>query len=162
MNSKTFLVMGMATSFVVAMMLNVFPLKHHLASIRPMFLAMVLAFWVLYRSPMIGVWVVFVVGLMADLLLGTHLGHQAFSAVLMAFVLRVFLMYAKELNLAQSWLLTAIGLLVYQVTLWVLQAFSHQNFVWSGFGSLITSVVVFPVLWFPLYHINRQLKERAY
>mgnify|MGYP007087627906 CR=1 FL=1 len=96
------------------------------------------------------------------LLLGTHLGHQAFGAVLMAFIIRVLLLYTKELSLSQAWILGAIGLSIYQASLWILQGFSHAQFVWTGVGSLISSIVLFPMMWYPLYWINRQLKERAY
>lgn len=162
MNSKPFLIIGIIASFVVASMLNVYPLGHAMASVRPMFLAMVLAFWVMYRSSMMRVWTAFLVGIISDLLLGTHLGHQAFSAVLMAFVIRLLLLYTKELALSQAWVLGAIALIVYQVALWILQAFSHDEFLWRGVGSLISSIVLFPVFWHPLYQINRQLKERAF
>lgn len=161
-NAKLFLVIGMIASFIMASVLSVFPLKHTLASIRPMFMVMVLAFWVLYRSTMLGVWAVFLVGIVADILLGTHLGHQAFCATLMAFVLRLLLVYAKDLTLTQAWTFSAIGLVVYQVALWILQAFSYYNFVWTGFGSLVSSIALFPLIWYPLYWINRQQKERAY
>lgn len=162
MNSKPFLIIGIIVSFVVASMLNVYPLGYDLAKLRPMFLAMTLVFWVMYRSTMLGVWSVFLVGMVSDLLLGTHLGHQAFSAVLMAFVVRILLLYAKELALSQAWLLGAIGLVVYQLSLWVLQAFSYNEFIWLGFGSLATSIMLFPILWYPLYWVNAQLKERAF
>ena len=107
MNSKPFLIIGIIISFVVASMLNVSPLGYDMASVRPMFLAMVLA-------------------------------------------------------LSQAWVLGVIALSVYQVSLWILQAFSHAQFVWTGMGSLMSSIVLFPVMWYPLYWINRQLKERAY
>lgn len=162
MSSKSFLIIGMVVSFVIASMLNVYPLHHLLASIRPMFLVMVLVFWVMYRSSMMGVLSVFVVGFISDLLLGTHLGHQAFCAVFMALVVRASLLYTKELNLMQAWTIATLGLITYQVTLWILQAFSHYHFVWLGIGSLISSIVLFPAVWLPLYWINRQLKERAY
>lgn len=162
MNSKSFFIIGMVASFVVASMLNVYPLSPIFASMRPMFLAMVLIFWVMYRSTMLGVWSVFLVGLVSDLLFGTHLGHQAFCAVVMAFAVRVALLYTKELNLMQAWLIASIGLSIYQVTLWTLQAFSYHGFTWLGIGSLISSVALFPAVWLPLYWINQQLKERAY
>ncbi|MDO4896882.1 MAG: rod shape-determining protein MreD [Moraxella sp.] len=162
MKPKALLIMGMMVSFVVASMLNIYPLKYAFASIRPMFLVMVLAFWVIYRSTMLSVWVVFLVGLVSDLLFGTHLGHQAFCATLMAFVLRAMLIYAKELTLVQSWMLAVVGLLVYQGTLWFLQALTYHEFMWTGVGSLISSMALFPLLWVPLYWINGQLKGRAY
>lgn len=162
MNSKVFLVIGMVMSLVVASMLNVYPLGYTLASIRPMFMAMVLIFWVMYRSTMLGVWPVFLVGLICDLLLSTHLGHQAFSMVLAAFVLRVLLLRARELSLVQAWALASVGLCVFQVSLWILQAFVYTKFIWLGFGSLVSSIVLFPLIWQPLYWINSHLKERAF
>ena len=162
MSSKSFLIIGIIASFVVASMFNVYPLSPIFASIRPMFLAMVLVFWVMYRSTMLGVWSVFLAGLISDLLFGTHLGHQAFCAVLMAFVVRVSLFYTKELTMIQAWVIAAIGLTTYQGSLWILQAFTHHNFTWLGIGSLLMSIILFPALWLPLYWINRQLKERAY
>lgn len=161
MNSKAFLVTGMTTSFIVASMLNVYPLKYTFG-IRPMFLVMVLAFWVMYRSNMMSVWAVFLVGIGCDLLLGTHLGHQAFCAVAMAFSLRLMLLYTKELTLVQSWVLAALGLGIYQTLLWILQAFSHHVFTWMGIGSLVSSIALFPLFWFPLYWVNSKHKDRAY
>lgn len=162
MNSKFFLIIGMVMSLVVASMLNVYPLGYTLASIRPMFMVMVLIFWVMYRSTMMGVWSVFLVGILCDLLLGTHLGHQAFSAVLMAFVLRILLLRARELSLVQAWVLASASLCTYQVSLWILQAFVYTDFIWLGFGSLVSSIILFPLIWQPLYWINSHLKERAF
>lgn len=162
MKPKAILITGMVASFIVASMLNVYPLPYAFAGIRPMFMVMVLIFWVIYRSTMLSVWAVFLVGLICDLLLGTHLGHQAFCATLMAFVLRVMLVYAKELTLMQAWVLAVVGLCVYQGTLWFLQALTYHGFMWTGIGSLIGSMALFPLLWLPLYWINNQHKGRAY
>lgn len=162
MKPKALLITGITASFITASMLNVYPLSPTFASIRPMFLAMVLAFWVIYRSTMMSVWVVFLVGLVSDLLFGTHLGHQAFCATLMAFVLRVMLIQTKELTLIQAWVLALVGLVVYQGTLWFLQALAYHEFMWTGVGSLVSSVALFPLLWVPLYWINSQFKDRAY
>ncbi|MCL1624023.1 rod shape-determining protein MreD [Moraxella sp. Tifton1] len=151
----------MFLSFVIASALNVYPLSFELAGFRPMFLMIVLIFWIMYRPTIMRVWLVFLIGLSADLLLDTHLGHQAFCAVLMSFVLRVLLIYIKELNLKNVWPCAAIALVVYRSVLWVLESFSH-GFIWTGFGSLMMSMVVFPLFWYPLYWVNGQLKERAW
>lgn len=162
MKPKAILITGMVVSFIVASMLNVYPLPPIFASIRPMFLVMVLIFWVIYRSGMLSVWMVFLVGLVSDLLFGTHLGHQAFCATLMAFVLRVMLIYSKELALVQAWVLAVVGLLVYQGTLWFLQVLTYHEFIWTGVGALFSSMALFPLLWLPLYWVNGQHKDRAY
>lgn len=98
MKSKAFLITGMIASFIVASTLSVYPLQHTLASIRPSFMVMVMIFWVMYRSSMMSVWAVFLVGLASDLLLGTHLGYQAFCAVLTALVLRIMMLYSERAN----------------------------------------------------------------
>lgn len=161
-NSKVFLITGVILSFIIASMLNIYPLGYIGAVIRPMYLMMVLVFWVMYRSVMMSVWSVFLVGLVADLLLGTYLGQQAFSALLMAFVVRIILLSVKELKLAQAWFIAAIGLSVFQVSLWILQSFSHHQLIWLGFGSLLSSIILFPLLWYPLFWLNDKHKERAY
>ena len=129
MNSKAFLITSVIVSFIITSMLNVYPLGHAMAAVRPLYLMMVLVFWVMYRSVMMSVWSVFLVGVIADLLLGTHLGHQAFSALLMAFVVRIMLLSVKELRLTQAWIIATVGLSVFQVSLWVLQSFSHSQLI---------------------------------
>ena len=162
MKSKAFLITGMIASFIVASTLSVYPLQHALASIRPSFMVMVMIFWVMYRSSMMSVWAVFLVGLASDLLLGTHLGYQAFCAVLTALVLRIMMLYSKELTLVQAWFGASVGLCVYQVALWILHALAYGEFSFIGFGSLLSSILFFPVVWLALHWINKQVKERAY
>lgn len=161
MNSKYVVWLGIVISFVVASALNIYPLGYTLASVRPMFLAVVLVFWLMYRPNFMRVWLVFLIGLSADLLLDTHLGHQAFCAVLMGLGLRILLIYVKELTLKNAWVCAGAALSMYQLMLWILQSFSH-GFIWAGFGSLVMSILVFPLFWYPLYWVNGQLKERAW
>lgn len=155
------LFLGLVASFVIASAMNIYPLGYTIASFRPMFLIIALVFWLMYRPTIMRVWFVFLIGLSADLLLGTHLGHQAFCAVLMSFGLRILLIYVKELTLKNAWWCAAFALTMYQITLWILQSFSH-GFIWAGFGSLVMSILIFPLYWYPLYWINGQLKERAW
>ncbi|WP_323841936.1 MULTISPECIES: rod shape-determining protein MreD [unclassified Moraxella] len=161
MNSMLFLLLGIVSSFVVASAMNVYPLSFMLANFRPMFLVLVLVFWLMYRPTIMRVWVVFLIGLVSDLLLDTHLGHQAFCAVLMSFGLRVLLIYIKELTLKNAWLCASIALITYRLLLGILESFGH-GFVWAQLGSLLMSILVFPLFWYPLYWINGQLKERAW
>lgn len=160
-SNKAFLMGGIATSFIVASMLSVYPLCMSLAALRPMFMVITLAFWLLYRPEILGVFTAFIIGLIADLLLGTHLGHQAFSAVVMTLTIRLILRLSRELTMQYAWGAITISLTVYQMVLWILQSFLH-GFIWAGFGSLVMSVAIFPMLWKPLYWVHSQLKERAY
>ena len=50
---------------------------------------MVLAFWVIHLPRYVGVGIALIIGLIADLFMDTRLGQQAFSAVIMTFVLEL-------------------------------------------------------------------------
>lgn len=133
-------------SLLMASMLNVYPLSPTLALFRPMILIMVLIFWLMFRPQMAGVGLAFLVGLMADLLMDTRIGQQAFSAVLMAFVLRFASGYVKRLTMASAWLLAAMCLLVFQLSLWLLQYITQNLFV-PQFGlSLLVSIFSWSLL----------------
>lgn len=143
-------------SFVMASMANVYPLPPFFAMMRPMFLIMVLVFWVMYQPRWIGVGVAFVVGLGADLLLDTHLGHQAFCAVAMTFGLRLATGFTKRMDAARAWLLGGVGLTGFCVLLWLMQSVAHTKLVFTGMGSWFVSVMGFPVLSWLLIRITRR------
>lgn len=133
-------------SLLIASMLNVYPLSPTLALFRPMILMMVLIFWLMFRPQMAGVGLAFIIGLVADFLMDTRIGQQAFSAVLMAFTLRFASGYVKRLTVLSTWLLAAMCLLIFQLTLWLLQYITQNLFV-PQFGlSLIVSMLSWPLL----------------
>lgn len=151
-----------AATFVVASMMNVYPLSFALASYRPMMLILVLIFWAMYQPKYVGVGVAFLVGLAADLLLDTHLGHQAFCAVVAVFVIRVMTVYAKRLSFSSAWILTTVALSVYRLFLWLFQSFAHEGFSLTGFLSFVVSLLIFPVLWWVLMRANRRISPRVF
>lgn len=145
-------------SFVLASMFNVYPLGFALAQYRPMALMVVLCFWSIYQTNRVGVGVAFIVGLCADLLFDTHLGHQALCAVLMVFFIRVATIYAKRLTLLSSWLLTSIALFLYVGLLWLLQSFGQAGVAMMNIRALLSSLVIFPLVWSLLTIIWQKLE----
>lgn len=100
----------------------------------------------MFRPQVAGVGLAFVVGLMADFLMDTRIGQQAFSAVLMAFALRFASGYIKRLTMASAWLLASMCLLVFQLSLWLLQYITQNLFI-PQFGlSLMVSMLSWSVL----------------
>ena len=158
MNATTLkLLLFITLSFVLALMLNVYPLSPSLAMIRPMFLIMVLIFWAIHTPHMVGVGIAFVIGLFADLLMDTHLGHQAFCAVLTVFGLKLALLASKRLTLHFLCVLGMAGLVFFCTLLWVLQSVAYTKLVFTGFGSLVISLFLFAPLTFILARIPRHL-----
>lgn len=141
--------LGILLSFIVAAMLNVYPLSAIMAVIRPMTLIMVLLFWLIFKPRLVGLFIAFAVGLLADLLLDTRLGQQAFSAVLMALVVRMSSIYIKRLHSTNAWFLACLCLLVFQISMWLLQFLTQNMFIEQSVISLLMSMVCFPLLmWF--------------
>lgn len=77
-------------SLVVALLLGLLPLPAPLQPLRPYWLALVLAYWVIEEPDRAGLGLAFAVGLLADMLHGTLLGEQALRLVIMTFILQRF------------------------------------------------------------------------
>ena len=145
-NAKVLLIATIILSFVIASSLNVYPLSPSMAALRPMVMIMVLIFWLLFKPRYVGVFTAFTVGLIADLLLDTHLGQQAFAAVIVALVIKITSIYIRQLNTISAWLLASLGLVVFQLTLWILQVFIQNVFVAQSAFSLLMSIISWPLV----------------
>lgn len=149
-------------SFVLASLVSVYPLSFELARYRPMVLVLVLYFWAIYEPRYVGVGVAFLVGIVCDLLLDTHLGYQAFCAVASVFLIRLLSFYAKRVDLMRAWVLAIVALTLYRTLLWLFQSFAFASFVWVGFRGYVVSVLLFVPIWLLLYRLRCRLDHREY
>lgn len=149
-------------SFVVASLLSVYPLSFELARYRPMVLILVLYFWAIYEPRYVGVGVAFLVGLICDLLLDTHLGYQAFCAVASVFLIRFLSFYTKRVDLMAAWVLVIAALTLYRTLLWLFQSFAFASFIWVGFRGYVVSVLLFVPIWAILYRLRIRLDWREH
>lgn len=149
------LLMTIAFSFVISSSLNVYPLSPSMATLRPMIMIMVLIFWLLFQPRYVGIIIAFVIGIIADLLMDARLGQQAFSAVIVAMVIKFSSIYIKQLNAASAWLIATIGLLAFQLTLWILQLITQSQFVAQSGLSLLMSIISWPLVLLALRKFTR-------
>ena len=77
-------------SIVVALMLMLLPLPVSVQPLRPYWLALVLAYWVIEDPDHVGLGLAFVIGLLGDLVTGSLFGEQALRLVVMAYILQRF------------------------------------------------------------------------
>lgn len=98
-------------SVLLALLLMLVPLPPMLAAIRPYWLALVVAYWVLEAPERAGLGFAFVCGLLADLTYGALLGEQAMRLVIFAFLLDRF---RSRLRFFPTWQqsLAILGLLL--------------------------------------------------
>ena len=145
-NSTALLIVVIALSFIIASSLNVYPLSPNMATLRPMIMIMVLIYWLLFQPRYVGIFTAFTIGLIADLLMDTHLGQQAFAAVVVALVIKITSIYVKQLNTISAWLIASLGLVVFQINLWILQMFVQNIFVAKSALSLMMSIISWPLV----------------
>ena len=77
-------------SLLLALLLGLVPLPAILQPLRPYWLALVLAYWVIEAPDNAGLGLAVIVGLVADLMFGTLLGEQALRLLIMAFIVQRF------------------------------------------------------------------------
>ena len=94
-------------SLLLALLLGLVPLPAILQPLRPYWLALVLAYWVLEEPDKVGLGVAFLLGLLADLVFGGLLGEQAMRLAILAFILDRFRARLRFFPLSQQAL--AIG-----------------------------------------------------
>jgi rod shape-determining protein MreD len=77
-------------SLVIGMVFALLPLPIAIGPARPYVLGLLVAYWVMEAPNFVGLGVAFLVGLFADLVLGTPLGEQALRLVVLAFLIQRF------------------------------------------------------------------------
>ncbi|MBH0066027.1 rod shape-determining protein MreD [Psychrobacter sp. SZ93C1] len=154
-NATVVLIVTIILSFIVASSLNVYPLSPSMATLRPMVMIMVLIFWLLFQPRYVGIFTAFIIGIIADLLMDTHLGEQAFAAVVVALFIKITSVYIRQMNTASAWLVASFGLIIYQLNLWMLQMFIQNVFVAQSTLSLLMSILSWPLVLFALRKFAR-------
>jgi rod shape-determining protein MreD len=97
-------------SVLVALLLGLLPLPDMVAPLRPYWLALVLAYWVLEEPEHVGLGFAFGAGVLADLAFGGLLGEQALRLTVMTFILQRFRARLRFFPLSQQAL--AVGALL--------------------------------------------------
>jgi rod shape-determining protein MreD len=97
-------------SVLAALLLTLLPMPPSLQPLRPYWLALVLAYWVMEDPDRVGLGLAFVIGVFADLVVGTLLGEQALRLVVITFILQRFRARLRFFPISQQAL--AIGALL--------------------------------------------------
>jgi rod shape-determining protein MreD len=135
-------------SIVFALLLGLLPLPVGLQPLRPYWLALVVAYWVIEAPERAGLGFAFAMGLLADLAFGGLLGEQALRLVVMAFILQRFRAQLRFFPLSQQALAIG-GLLVNDrvVSAAVHFALGEPQLPWSFWWAPLLGML----LWGPLF-----------
>lgn len=134
-------------SFVIALVLGLLPLPLVVQPLRPYWLALVLAYWVIEEPDRVGLGIAFVAGVLADLLYGGLLGEQALRLVIMTFILQRFRARMRFFPVSQQAL--AIGGLLLNdriVSSAVHLAVGEPTLPWSYWWAPLLGMALWPPL----------------
>ncbi len=135
-------------SVFIALLLGLLPLPALLQPVRPYWLALVVAYWVIEDPDRVGLGFAFLMGLLADLAFGGLLGEQALRLTVMAFILQRFRSQLRFFPLSQQALAIG-GLLVNDrvVSAAVHVALGEPQLPWSFWWAPLVGMA----LWAPIF-----------
>ncbi|MFC3278641.1 rod shape-determining protein MreD [Xanthomonas fragariae] len=134
-------------SILIALVLGLLPLPMVVQPLRPYWLALVLAYWVIEKPDRVGLGMAFVAGVLADLLYGGLLGEQALRLVIMTFILQRFRARMRFFPVSQQAL--AIGGLLLNdriVSSAVHLVVGEPTLSWSYWWAPLLSMALWPPL----------------
>ncbi|TZF81917.1 rod shape-determining protein MreD [Cognatilysobacter lacus] len=89
-------------SLAAALLLGLLPLPLALQTLRPFWVALVLAYWLIEDPDRVGLGFAFLLGLVADIVDGGLLGEQALRLVILAFIVQRFRARLRFFPLSQQ------------------------------------------------------------
>lgn len=136
-------------SVIFASVLMVYPFSYTLSGWRPLFMMMVMMFWVLCQPTWCGIWFAFTVGIFTDLLLDAPLGLNALSFVLLTFISRFFTKERRIMTFANIWVIVGLAVVAHLLLTWIAQIMLGGQFsIARHWQPLLSSVLAFPILYF--------------
>jgi len=137
----------MPVSIIIALLLGLLPLPGLLQPLRPYWLALIMAYWVIEAPDSAGLGFAFTVGVIADLMFGGLLGEQALRLVIMTFILQRFRARLRFFPMSQQAL--AIGVLLLNdrvVTGAVHLALGEPALPWNYWWAPVLGMLLWPPL----------------
>ena len=105
--------MAIVISVIVASILMVYPLSYNLSGWRPLFMLMIMLFWVLCQPTWCGIWFAFGTGIFIDLLLDAPLGLNALSFIIIAFLARFLTRERRILTFNNLWVIMGLAIVAH-------------------------------------------------
>ena len=138
-------------SVIVCSVLMVYPLSYAISGARPLFMLLVMLFWVMCQPTWCGIWFAFGTGIFVDLLIDAPLGMNALSFVTIAFVARFLTRERRILTFGNLWVISFMAVLAHLFMTWIAQIMGGmQSSIARHWQPLLSSIFTFPVIYFLL------------
>ena len=143
--------MAIVISVIVASILMVYPLSYNLSGWRPLFMLMIMLFWVLCQPTWCGIWFAFGTGIFIDLLLDAPLGLNALSFIIIAFLARFLTRERRILTFNNLWVIMGLAIVAYLLMIFFTQIIAGVQFSYARHWiPMLTSILVWPAIYYVL------------
>lgn len=142
-----------AASFLLALLIQVFPLPHAYSLLRPEVACLVILYWVIFVPEHVGVTVAFFAGLLQDVVEGAVWGAHAIALALLAYICLVSYRRIRNYSVWHQalWVFVLVG--VHQVIVnWVQGMAGYQSPVSHVLVPTAMSALCWPLV---SYYLNR-------
>ncbi|MCP3749874.1 rod shape-determining protein MreD [Pseudomonas sp. SBB6] len=145
-------------TFLLGMLLSVSPMPPFAEVFRPMWLALLLAFWTLALPHRVGMTTAFVLGLAEDVLYGTLLGQNALVLTLITFLV---LSLQQRLRMFPMWQQSLVILVIFGlaqlIQLWLSALTGNRLPTLALIWSAVISALLWPWISYGLRGLRRRL-----
>lgn len=136
-------------SVIICSVLLVYPLSYAVSGARPLFMLLVLLFWIMCQPTWCGIWFAFATGIFTDLLVDAPLGMNALTFVVITFVARFLTRERRILTFANLWVISFLAVLAHLLMIGMAQIMGGMQFsIARHWQPLLSSVLFFPVIYF--------------
>jgi rod shape-determining protein MreD len=146
-------------TFLVGLLLTISPLPQFMEVLRPMWLALLMAFWSLELPQKIGMTTAWLLGLCIDVLYGTYLGQNALILTLITFLV---LSLQQRMRTFPMWQQSLIILVVFGlaqlVQLWLSALTGNRQPTLALLLPALVSALLWPWVSFGLSGLTRRYK----
>jgi len=146
-------------TFVLALLLTVFPVADWARAYRPEFVTMVLIYWCMALPRRVNIGIAWIMGLLVDVLTGSLMGQHALSMAIVAFVttklhrqIRVYPVWQQALTVCT---LVALEQLI---IVWIKGITGDSPGSWSYWAPSLTSALLWPWLFGILRGVRRRFR----
>ena len=138
-------------SVIVCSVLMVYPLSYAISGARPLFMLLVMLFWVMCQPTWCGIWFAFGTGIFVDLLIDAPLGMNALSYVLVTFITRYFIRERRVMTFNNLWVISTFAIIAYLFFSFIAQVMAGTHFsITRHWQPLVSSVFCWPILYYLL------------
>ena len=147
------LVIILSTFFSVILTISTFPLGYF----SPDWIFLIIIYWIIAVPSMYGFFVIWLIGIITDVAVGSTLGMNALTYVFLSYVVKRLYKSLRYFTVIQQSIIVLV-LMAIKITflLWVDVMLGADIYSTSMFWTIITSAFVWPIIFYSLRYFRRR------